>query len=72
MVSCDVAAGIILGTKLKMSIFTLYLPHNFQSLCVSKVYVIRIQFQIKLAKTSVRKDWSDQEVMTQIDKDFSP
>ena len=29
--SCDVTGGITLGTKLKMSIFTLYLPHNLQS-----------------------------------------
>ena len=31
VVSCDVTGGITLGTKLKMPIFTLYLPHNLQS-----------------------------------------
>ena len=41
MVSCDVTGGITLRTKLKMPIFTLYLPNNlqsrvlvFQSLCI--------------------------------------
>ena len=40
MTSCDVTSGLTLGTKLWMSIFTLYLPHNykvefwyFKSLC---------------------------------------
>ena len=31
VVICDVTGGIALGTKLKMPIFTLYLPHNLQS-----------------------------------------
>ena len=31
MVSCDVTGGIIRGTKLKMSILTLYLPHKLQN-----------------------------------------
>ena len=31
MVSCDVTGGITLGTKLKMPIFTFYLPYNLQS-----------------------------------------
>ena len=31
VVSCDVTGEITLGTKLKMPIFTLYLPHNLQS-----------------------------------------
>ena len=31
MVSCDVTGRITLGTRLKISIFTLYLPHNLQS-----------------------------------------
>ena len=31
MVSCDVIVGITLAIKLKMLIFTLYLPHNLQS-----------------------------------------
>ena len=30
-VSCDATRGITLGTKLKMPIFTLYLPHNLQN-----------------------------------------
>ena len=71
MVSCDVTGGITLGTKLKMPIFTLYLPHNLQSR-VSKVYVIGIRFQIELTKISVTKGWSDQEVNAQIDKDLNP
>ena len=31
-----------------------------------------IQFQIKLTNLSVTKDWSDQEVNTQIDKHLNP
>ena len=31
VVSGNVTGGITLGTKLKMPIFTLYLPHNLQS-----------------------------------------
>ena len=31
IVSCDVTGGITFGTKLKMPIFTYYLPHNLQS-----------------------------------------
>ena len=71
VVSCGVTGGITLGTKLKMPIFTLYLPHNLQSR-VSKVYVIGIRFQIELTKISVTKGWSDQEVNAQIDKDLNP
>ena len=71
MVSCDVTGGITLGTKLKMPIFTLYLPHNLQSR-VSKDYVIGIRFQIELNKICVTKIWSDQEVNNQIDKDLNP
>ena len=56
MVSCEVTRGITLGTKLNMSIFTLYLPYNLQvGLGISKVYVIGIRFQIKLNKMSEAK-----------------
>ena len=72
MVSCDVTAEIILGTKLKIPIFTLYLPHNLQSrVFVFQVYVTGIRFQIELTKISVTKGWSDQEVNAQIDKDLN-
>ena len=65
---------ITLGAKLKMPIFTFYLPHNLQSkiLFISEDFVLGIQFQIKLTKISVTKGWSDQEVNTQIDKDLKP
>ena len=66
VVSCDVIGGITLGTKLKMPIFTLYLPHNLQSRVL--VFQKFIRFQIKLTSISVTKGWSDQEVNTQIDK----
>ena len=69
MVSCDVTRGITLGTKLKMPIFTLCLPHH---LCNPIVYVIGIRFQIELTKISVTKGWSDQDVNAQIDKDLNP
>ena len=69
MVSCDVTGEITLETRLKIPIFTLYLPHNLQSRFLvfqkSKVYVLGIRFQIKLNKTSVTKGWSDQEVNAQ-------
>ena len=39
---------------------------------MSDVYVLGIQFQIKLTKISVTKGWSDQEVNAQIDKDLNP
>ena len=39
---------------------------------MSDVYVLGIQFQIKLTKISVTKGWSDQEVNTQFDKDLNP
>ena len=65
--------GITLGTKLKMPIFTFYLSHNLQSsFGISKVYVIRIQFQTELNKISMIKDWLDQEVNPQINKDLNP
>ena len=74
MVSCDVTKGIILGTKLKVPIFTFYLPYNLQSrvLVFHKVYVIGIRFQIELTKISETKGWSEQEVNAQIDKDLNP
>ena len=73
MVSFDVTGGITLGTKLKMPILTLYLPHNLQSrVLVIQVYVIGIRFQIEIIKISVTKGWSDQEVNAQIDKDLNP
>ena len=76
MVSCDVTGEITLETRLKMPIFTLYLLHHLQSRFLvfqkSKVYVLGIRFQITLNKTSVTKDWSDQEVNAQFDKDLSP
>ena len=31
-----------------------------------------MQFQIELTKISVAKDWPDQEVNAQIDKDLNP
>ena len=71
MVSSDVTGGITLGTKLEMPIFTLYLAHNLQKLCISEVYVLGIRFQIKLTKISMTKGWSDQEVNTQFDKDLN-
>ena len=71
VVSCDVTGGITLGTKLKMLIFTLYLPHNLESR-ISEVYVLGICFQIKLAKIPLTKRWSDQQLNTQFDKDFNP
>ena len=71
MASCDATGGITLETKLKMPIFTLYLPHNLESR-VSKVYVTGIWFQIEFSKISMTKSWSDQEVNTQIDKDLNP
>ena len=72
MVSCEVTAEIILGTKLKIPIFTLYLPHNLQSrVFVFHFYVTGIRFQIELTKISVTKGWSDQEVNAQIDKDLN-
>ena len=65
--------GITLGTKLKMPIFTFYLSHILQSsFGISKVYVIRIQFQTELNKISMIKDWLDQEVNPQINKDLNP
>ena len=67
MVSCDVNGGVTLGTKLKIPIFTLYLPHNLQSFGISKVYVTGIRFQIEFTKISMTKRWSDQEVNAQID-----
>ena len=72
MVSCDVTGGITLGTKLKMPIFTLYLPHNlltywcFRSLCV------RDMVSNKSYQNFCDKSWSDQEVNTQFDKDLNP
>ena len=74
MVSCGVTGGITLETKLKMPIFTFYLTHNLQSrvLVISKIYIIGIQFQIKLTKISVTKPWSDKEVNIQIDKNLNP
>ena len=73
MVSCDVTGGITLGTKLKMLIFTLYLPHNLQSrvLVTSEVYILGIRFQVKLIKIFVTESWSDQEVNTQFNKDLN-
>ena len=74
MIGCDATGGITLGTKLKMPIFTLYLPHNLQSrvLLFQMVYVTGIWFQIELPKISITKGWSDQEVNAQIDKDLNP
>ena len=72
MVSCDVTRGVTLGIKLKMPIFTLYLPQLTKSFGISKVYVTGMRFQIELTKISVTKGWSDQEVNTQIDKDLNP
>ena len=76
MVSCDVAGGITLGTKMKMVIFTLYLPHNLQSrVSVFQKFMQLIGIYTILNKTYQNfpdKDWSDQEVNIQIDKDFNP
>ena len=36
---------------------------------MSDVYVLGIQFQIKLTKISMTKGWSNQEVNTQFGKD---
>ena len=72
MVGCDVTGGITLGTKLKMPIFTLYLPHNLQSRVLVFQKLTGIRFQIELTKISVTKGWSDQEVNAQIDKDLNP
>ena len=78
MVSCDVTGGITLGTKLKMPVFTIYLPHKLtkQGFCVSEVslpsYVLGIRFQIELTKIFVTKGSLDQEVNPQFDKDLNP
>ena len=73
VVSCDVTGGITHGTKLKMPIFTLYLPHNLQSrdFVFKKNYIIGILFQVKLTNISVTKGWSDQEKNTQFGKDLN-
>ena len=39
---------------------------------MSEVYVLGIRFQMKLTKISVTKDWSDQDLNTQFDKDLNP
>ena len=78
MVSCDVTGGITLGTKLKMPVFTIYLPHKLtkQGFCVSEVYlpsyVLGIRFQVELTKIFVTKGSLDQEVNPQFDKDLNP
>ena len=64
---------ILLTYLLKISIFNLYLPHLTKSgFGISEVYVLGIQFQIKFTNIFVTKDWSDQEVNTQFDKDLNP
>ena len=37
---------------------------------ISKVYLIGIQFQIKLVNISLTKDWSDKKINTQIEKNL--
>ena len=59
MVSCDVTGRITLETKLKMPMFSLYLPHNkvgfwrFRSLCIRDMVSNKIDqnvFDIRLVR----------------------
>ena len=73
VVSCGVTRGIFLETKLKMAIFTVYLPLNYK---IGFWYVrrlcIRDTVSNKTYQISETKGWSDQEVNTQFEQDLNP
>ena len=71
MVNCDDTKRMTLGTKLKIPIFTLYLPHKLQS----RVLVFqKIMYRDNVSNQTCqnfREKCSDQEVNAKIGKDLN-